>query len=581
MADELQVNSIIADVLKRSRAKKDPARTDYAEFRKRIMRGRRGEIVHASAFNHVLADTMSWCRTNNRHLAHMGPPALGKSTEVRTFLTWLAGNDPASSTVVISAEEKVARRQIGECRKLVLSPQFREVFPEVQPDIHRGKHRAQGTSGEDAQGFSMREFFFRVPGRQSPDPAFAADAADPKSEARRVDVLFADDVMSRHVAESKAERERLIDAFRRTWLDGRLAESGFAIVTHNCWTDDDLIHVLQEDPRFLHLYIGVDDSLEKLFVEIRGEASTLPLMVDPAKYGAEPVSSAKGTTRFLIPLPPGRVVRRIHAGVVEEVTTWTKEWLKAKRDSNPSNFRQQWNLIAASPDDLMFPSWPNRTKAGASVAEIMRVPEQSGLPMVDDLQRTRFRFVAGVDLSSSKRKGTRLSILAQEISTRRMNIAAHEMFKGAKVVEQLVEAMERLWLLGLRPDKIVVEDNGVQDLIVEAIRAMAGGKRYDWAGRIVTYTTTGPTKLSPETGLPAIETEIGTGAFVWPSGEAARNPNWQALEDEFARCPRFLSAGETPDGPMSVMFARKGLGSRGPSGTTRAVGDRSGHVAGF
>ena len=49
-----------------------------------------------------------------------------------------------------------------------------------------------------------------------------AVSAIPTAEARRVDILLADDIMTRAIAESEALPYPLCNAFFETWLEGGL-----------------------------------------------------------------------------------------------------------------------------------------------------------------------------------------------------------------------------------------------------------------------------------------------------------------------------------------------------------------------
>lgn len=558
----LSLERIVADLEARERAKRNPARSDFNVFARGLLRDRRGNTLPFDAFSALLVDALIHCTQARRHFGLMGPPSIGKSTLIRGFLAWLAGRDPASSTVVVSAESKIAQRQVAEVRKLVLSPFFREVFPEVQPDIHRGERKAK-SGAEELQGWTKKEFYFLVPGRQSPDPAFAADAADPKSEARRVDVLFADDVMSRNVAESKALKTTLIDAFRRTWLDGRLAEDGTAIVTHNCWTKDDLLHVLREDRRFLHMWVGVEDDCERLFARFWNVDGSEPFLAGLAKYEATEIPPRDGAD-FELSLPlPNRRFMVFRNGEKEPRESFTPAALRKVRDAQPASFRGLFRLIAAAPEDLMFPSWPTRTKRGATLAELLRVRCIGGVPTLTDIDRMRFLVAAGVDFSSSKRKGTCLTIIAAERNTGNIVPMVHRRFSGAKVLDQLLDAIQGVWMLGVHPAAIVVENNAVQDLLADTLRMLSQKSQFDWWGRIVPFTT-GANKSDPEMGLPAIDPEIASGRYVfperWGAPEGSRVAlDWAALETDFADCARFLKPNSTPDGVMSWWFARDWL----------------------
>lgn len=562
--DMRALGSSLADQIERLAEIRDSAerypdsgnlRTDFEAFLYRVGRDRRDRPLLPSPYASILASTLVYCYERRRHLAHMAPPGFGKSTIVRLFLVWLLGNNPTLATVINSAEEKIARRQVGLCRKIILSQAFRAIFPEVQPDLHRGQsklaarlgpHQPAGSSstGGDVQGWTVKEFFFRNVG-QGVDPAMAADSVMPTTEARRTDVLYADDVMSLAVASSAALRERCIEAMLQTWIDGRLSEGRMAVVTHNCWSKLDLIHRLEPDVRFLQLRIGVESDCSSLFVRLMHAPADLPLVANPAKFRATPIEPRDGATHeFRLPLPEGR----------ESVS---REKLLELQRNQPGTFRLSRELKAVNPDDLMFPDWAARRVLPGTAAEIVGLRTANGrpdgLPVADDRDRMRLTFLAGLDLASLKRRGTALWFLA--VHNADLTVYPLELHCGQFTDLELVDLIENAERRGIHCREIVIENNALQDRVIATISGVARQRQLSWWGRITPFLT-GQAKSHPELGLPVLNTMLASGQFVWPDGES-RLPGRQAwidFETDMATLPRDLSVGPTPDKIMALWF---------------------------
>lgn len=543
-----------ASLIDRKRA---ACREDFNKFRRHLLRDKKGKPLPDSPYAMLLSDTLVFAASIGKHVGHMAPQGLGKSTLMRALLVWRLGNDPTRATVVISAEQSPAARQVAMCRKLILASQFRHVFPDVIPDRNRKgfkkEKREDGDDGGDTQGWRCEEFFFRN-AVQSPDPAMSASAAVPKTEARRVNDLLADDLMSRTVAASAAMKKEMIEACNETWLYGRLSNGGWAMVTHNCWDSTDLLHTLKGDARFIHLWCGVDPAgdCERMFVWLAGAPKEFPLLANPKKYGARPIEAPIGWDHaFTIPLPPNR-------------PEWAPEYLRALRDApaTSASFAQFHGLRAQEPEDLVFQGWANRAQIPGTAAGLARIGWHNGFPTATPLDRMRLVFGGGLDLSGTGRRGIVLTLLARELNTHRAFPIFHRRYND---LEPVMADLQTLWDNGVLFRKINVENNGVQSTILQFLSAWAKRAGVPWQHRLEGFLT-GNQKGHPDQGLPGIDAMLRSGELVWPAKESQNkdNPNagdWRQLEREMASTTREQVAkpGQTPDSIMSLWFSERAL----------------------
>ena len=175
--------------------------------------------------------------------------------------------------------------------------------------------------------------------------------------------------------------------------------------------------------------------------------------------------------------------------------------------------------------------------------------------------RARIALSGGLDLSSQKTKGDALTFLGRDQDG---IVCPVRTIRGQFGISTLVEIVEGVWHSGLHFGVLYVENNGLQNKIIDEIRVQSGGKMYPWTSRILPFKTDADKKFSEEIGMPVLDVEFETGVFVWPENESLRRDSphardWALLEAEMMACPRFPKRGETPDGPMSLWFARRAM----------------------
>jgi hypothetical protein len=541
-------------------SKRKACQEDFNTFAEYLLVDRGGEKLPPSAYSRLLGDVLVWAKSSGKHLGHMGPPGLGKSTIMGAFFVWSLGLDPTMATVVISAESRPAENRVALCRRLVTLSRYRNVFPNVKPDLHRGDMKRED-GAEGAMGWRCNAFYFANV-EQGPDPAMSASAAVPKTEARRVNMLLGDDLMSRTVANSAAMKKEIIGATKDTWLMGRLSNGGWACVTHNCWIDDDLLHDLKDDTRFAHLWCGVDPSgdCERMFVWIKSAGQNHPLAVNPAKYDARPVPAPAGwDAAYSIPLPPGR-------------KEWAADHLRSLRD-NPktsASFGQLFGLRAVQPEDLVFPGWAGRARVECTAAEALKMrSDGQGFPIATELDRAqRFVFAAGLDLSGATRDGTVLTVIART-RDRRIIPIFHRRYRD---ILEVIKDVQHLHDNGIHFIRFAVENNAVQSQIVGVMKADQAGRAYPWRHRVQGFQT-GRQKMDPDVGLPSMDALIRGGEIVWPAGEChnpanAKAEDWRRWDREMGSLTRdeVRAKGNTPDSVMSFWFALSALTGRGMAG---------------
>jgi len=528
------------------RAARDSARHDLAALMEFAGQDETGAPLAHNGYTRLLSSILQHCYTIGRHVSHVAPQGLGKSTVARWLALHALGNKPETRCVAISGEADVAEASVNLCREIIMTDRFRAVFPLVVPDAERSQYEPR--RGSVRRGWRQDMFFLRTDG-QSPDPAMAAVATRGRAENRRVDLLLADDVMTQVNAESQKIRESYCRTIKQKWLNGRLKLSGTMIAIQNCWHEEDLAHLLLRDERVTSIWIGVTPDCETMFVRIKNPPrdKPLPCLEYPEAFGLEsvPISSFADVwqqgdcAEFEMPLPAN----------VPEYSRAELRWF-ARND--PANFTLSCGLVALSDADRMVQHWSERHTPAATVADLLGLErEHNGLPVFSELDLQRYILAYGIDLSSMRKAGTGFWVVAKNGEG---IIFPVYHARGVWDIERLVAEIEFAYsTLNLRPAAIVCETNAVQDQIERVVKVLARQRDYDW-WRFVVPHITGRKKSDPQLGLPGINALITNHALHWPRDESKRKyahaENWRLFEAEVSNCPRMIDRGQTPDGLM-------------------------------
>lgn len=153
-----------------------------------------------------------------RRLAISAPPGHGKSSLLQAFVAWFIGRDPRRRALVLSASERLARRNSRGIRGMVQS----EEWP--WPDVMLPTEAIDEWETNDGGGV-------RSIGQTGTVTGFRAEC------------ILCDDVQPD--AGSETTRESLEEWFRGV-LSTRLEPGGVCVVIQTRWHDDDLIGRLQQ-----------------------------------------------------------------------------------------------------------------------------------------------------------------------------------------------------------------------------------------------------------------------------------------------------------------------------------------------
>lgn len=513
------------------------ARDDKLAFLRYVIVDENNQPLVPDDFTRLYMDSWEHCYMVKRHLSFVSPPACGKTVLSLAMTIRAIGQNPKLRTVLVSADVGDSENGCTLCRQIVLTDHYRQVFPNLEPDLNRSM---------DGRGWKKGEWFARAVGQRK-DPTMAARAAVPKRESMRLDIGNFDDVVTEKTAREASTHATIVNAFHKTWVEGRARPRGWVIYNQNIRTKGDLAHQLRESQKFCSIWVGVE-GYEQLFVEVWNPPSGLPLLTDPDRYNAvevEPLDrEPKAARRFLMPLP--------------QRANWTPDDL---REMDHAAFIQLYRLEAISPEDLVLKAFGcEASRKPVTVAKLLEIEEDpgTGLPVMDSYARFKYAIVLGVDLSSAKRAGTALWWLAIDAKG---NVYTLEHDRGAWSTDELAERIQQAWERGVQPRFIYVENVGMQDQILTSLRtAEKKGKRYPWKGALEGYGT-GSNKFDATLGVPGLDTDLKTGTLLWAGAESSRglphSKHWRTAESNAGVMTMQVLKKKPPDEWMALWFARE------------------------
>jgi len=539
-AQDILRSVLASDVLKAEASRfgvgVQEARSDPLNFLRYTTVDETNTPIKIDTFTRIFCEAWHACFKQGRHLSFTAPPGLGKSTLARMLILRHIGRNPVMRTVIISADEAEAKNAVSLCREIVLSNPYREVYPEVQPDISR----------TDAKRGWVKNEWYLVTSGQRKDPTMRSSSATPTAESKRVDLLLADDIVTEQNSEG-VRHASVCNAFFKTWIEGRCKPAGWACYLQNIRNTTDLLHRLRHSPKFCSVWVTVTPSRERMCVRVWNPPHKLHFMEFPERYGLEVGEADDGTEN-----PP--------VFYAEFALPDRQGWDTVSLSQiEPAAFRTLYLGRGNDPADLLFPSWSKRVTFNGTAEQALECGSMAGLPEFNHTHRLRYRMCGGVDISSSKRRGMAFFLLAVD-STGTIRPVEHWCIAGS--VHSLVSGLNAAWARGLYWDVLYVENNGVQDVILDVVRVMAEREQIEWAGTILPYHT-GKNKWDATLGLPSLDVDFANQKVVWPLQECrkqmAHARDWMEFETQMSILTKETTRESTPDGLMAYWFARSGL----------------------
>ena len=417
--------------------------------------------IHYSWIDHIL-----WCIANSKFPLILAPMGHGKSFLIAVALAlWIIGRDPTRRIQILCNSKENATNRVTAIREYIDDDaMYHAVFPHVIKQ-----------EGKSKKAWSTTKLYV-ANDRSNIDPSICAYGVISRGTGSRCDDQIVDDVVDEDNAISApAQKPKIVTSYTGKWFSRvrtPLYSHGMVYAIGTRWADKDLNDVLSNDPNFMPLVQGVDDSLKHINCHrgvglvngsMKYEHYTIPLWAE--EFGEAEFVIKKGT---------------------QSVAVFSKAYQ---------------NIILDGVDHQQLISW-KQCKTN------------------DTLQHLRTmccHCYAGVDLSSPGRKGNAFVVVGVTAANKRVPLYVSKKRTSAEIVSEL-QTIQKAY----NPLFIVIENVGIQAQFIDMLRHLGTEAKnpadYDFVHKIVEYTTNVSTKIDRFQGIPSLDANFKNNAWLFPEG---------------------------------------------------------------
>ena len=258
-----QIGAQILDArIKRARSKFD----DFVEF---VLRDETGEPIKLATIHKVWRLHVEHCWKAGKYPAILAPWAHGKSIiNAVARPGYELGRNTNLRVKVVCNDDKTAMKRVSEVARVIQTPQYRMVFPNVQP--------AQAHTTSERKKWTQHEIILRRTGAAI-DPSLGAYGVFATGVGGRADLLIFDDIVDeRNAIMNPTMRKKVISALDNTWMS-RLEPAGRPLYIGTMWHLEDCSHEILRRPAWCVLRMWVSDDFERLEMEVYNPDDQYPL----------------------------------------------------------------------------------------------------------------------------------------------------------------------------------------------------------------------------------------------------------------------------------------------------------------
>lgn len=251
------------------------------------------------------------CKAAGKNCLIQGPPEHAKTSVLIPLFIHLLSKELSMKTGFVSDDLDLSTEHLTRVRKAILSNVCRDVHPQIRPDH---KMSTAGTKGE----WSKSKLYLI----DQPSPAFEVFPFTGSADGHRLDMIWADDCVTRKALTSEAARKEAASVLFDTYAN-RLTDRGIMVVTNNCWHREDPIHKMRDSESFATLWLHYTDELDGIHWE-----------------AYHPPETWDGPTSGVLPLWDA---------------LWPRTRLEAKRQEPGFSWKRLYLGRAITPEDCRFP----------------------------------------------------------------------------------------------------------------------------------------------------------------------------------------------------------------------------------
>lgn len=433
------------------------ARVDVHAFSDAVLKDQAGERLRTRAIDRVYHQHFEQCQKDGLYCGILAPTGAGKSIQMAVIRSlWEICLKPNILIKIIAATDKEAIKRLGAISRTIMhNEDFKRIWGHaIQP--------AQAKTRSEEEWSKHRVSVQRASG--SVEPTIESYGALASAAGPRANLLLFDDCIDARVAlESPALKATLKDKFQNQWLTRTILEDHMVLWIATRWTDDDLSGELMENPEWRFLEIAVSE--------------------DMSSFIARTIERGEIVATHDIPM----------------ITGWTPAMLEKKLSSMTEiafnrAFRQQpWSRA-----DRLLGSFDLCVRPELSLEEERKRAQAEGHTVY-----------AGIDVSSTKRRGNAVFVFSVDADNRRHLLDSRiGNWSAPRLGEELNDVDQRY-----HPIVFVVESNALQESFIQSWQSAP--QAYSFWQKLQPFMTTGQKKSDPLMGIRGLDIQFSNGGWVF------------------------------------------------------------------
>jgi len=238
------------------------ARRDVNIFIERVMKDQTGRPLMQAPIHRSWQRFIDHCRQQCKHAMIIAPWGHGKTIQVLGRALWELSRNPNLRIKLVCCDDRLATDRVQTLARYIEGdPDFQAVFPDIRPD----------PAGSWAQ--QRLDVIRSAP---LPDASVEAKGILSSGIGGRTDLLIVDDPHDlRTGVLEPSRRQAVIGTFHNVWLS-RLEPTGQCIYIATVWHEEDLTHVLAQNPSFGVLAQAISEDYDGIV-----QATNLPTFTPP------------------------------------------------------------------------------------------------------------------------------------------------------------------------------------------------------------------------------------------------------------------------------------------------------------
>ena len=242
-------------------------RKDICSFIEHTMSDDKGNPIKLSWIHRSWHRHIEYCFKHEKYAGILAPYASGKTVAVvQPWPLFYLGHNKNARIGIVSTDERAAKDRVMVSKGVIeASPEYREIFPHVEPD-------------KSKQWTAYSLFVKRDAGLPFKDPSIYGTGVLSKATGRRFDLLIFDDVVDfNNTIKEPGKMPTVRESIQNMWLTRIRNDGGMCIAIGTAWHKDDAMQQLVKSDKFCFLIQRVSKDLSYIECEVTNHCGDYPI----------------------------------------------------------------------------------------------------------------------------------------------------------------------------------------------------------------------------------------------------------------------------------------------------------------